>query len=167
MILLSLAGLGISSLCLCIVVSVHRQRKTLQNNRELRAHIEGYMEKDRKTTKTILIILAIFLMCFFPFLVTWTILAACSSCKPKLNLILTFHCLFIILTNVNSCINPFVYAFRLPKFRKPVALITKRLFLCRKIYSSEENNASTRQEDCECNDSKLTTVISSEINTKL
>jgi hypothetical protein len=141
MVIVGLVEIAVSGLSFYIFISVRKQTKQIQSNTELSGNIRVFMERDRKTTKTILLILAIFLICFPPFLVTWIVLVACFSCKPQLNVILTFFCLSTILANFNSCINPFLYAFRLPKFRKPVALITKRLSPC-KILSRADKDTS-------------------------
>lgn len=130
-----LAIITIIVLALFIILHVRIQTKKLKKS-QLNVNIKATILRDKKTTKSILLILAVFKMCFIPIFVTETVILTCTSCHSHLYVISTVYCLSLVLTHVNSCLNPFIYAFRLPKFRKPVALIAKKLFFCKRFSGS-------------------------------
>ena len=74
------------------------------------------VEREKKVTKTLLIVLILFLACYLPSTVCIYIVNLCSTCD----------CVFIhwvrdiqfVLVMANSGVNPFVYAWRLQSFRK-------------------------------------------------
>ena len=92
---------------------------------------------EKKVTKTFLIMLALFICCFFPSLILIYIISFCGSC----------NCMFIhwardlnyVLIMANSSMNPFVFAWRLQPYRKAfVKIITCRLVV-RKLRSVSEH----------------------------
>ena len=92
---------------------------------------------EKKVTKTFLIMLALFICCFFPSLILIYIISFCGSC----------NCLFIhwardlnyVLIMANSSMNPFVFAWRLQPYRKAfVKILTCRLVV-RKLRSVSEH----------------------------
>lgn len=74
------------------------------------------VKREKKVTKTLLIVLILFLACYLPSCVCIYIVNLCSTCD----------CVFIhwvrdiqfVLVMINSGVNPFVYAWRLQSFRK-------------------------------------------------
>jgi len=101
------------------------------------------MERDRKMTRSILLILAVFQSCFLPFAITWLVIISCLSCHARVDLVLGSYHVTIALTFFNSCINPFLYAFRLPKFRRPILFILRKLFFCCKSLKVENSPPGT------------------------
>ena len=74
------------------------------------------VKREKKITKTLLFVLTLFLACYVPACICIYIVNLCSTC----------NCVFIHwvrdiqfnLVIMNSCVNPFVYAWRLQRFRK-------------------------------------------------
>lgn len=130
----------VSILCVFIIVTVRKQTQKIRNNVGFNGDTRIFLERDRKTTKAILLILFVFLICFPPFLITFMIGLTCFSCDDKLNVILAFFCFSTVVANFNSCVNPFLYAFRLPSFGKPVALIIKLVCPCTTRLSRKREN---------------------------
>lgn len=83
------------------------------------------MEWEKKITKTLVIVLVLFLACYLPSCVCIYIINFCTDC----------NCVFIhwvrdiqfVLVMANSGVNPFVYAWRLQNFRKSF----KSILTCR------------------------------------
>lgn len=73
---------------------------------------------ENKLTKTYLIMLAVFLSCYIPSCIMIYLMNLCHTCSCELiHWLRDFHFVFITL---NSLINPFLYAFRLPNFKSAV-----------------------------------------------
>ena len=73
---------------------------------------------ENKLTKTYLIMLAVFLFCYIPSCIMIYLMNLCHTCSCELiHWLRDFHFVFI---TVNSLINPFLYAFRLPNFKSAV-----------------------------------------------
>ena len=96
---------------------------------------------EKKVTKTFLIMLVLFMSCFFPSLLMIYIISFCGTCD----------CIFIhwardfnyVLIMANSSINPFVFAWRLQPYRKAfTAILTCRGVVRRLRSLSEQMNIS-------------------------
>jgi len=113
-----------------IICRIRRPFQELRNNMESAVNLKTMMARNRKITKSIVLIVAIFNACFTPFSICWVLLLTCIACNSHLSVLVKLYGSSLIIMVFNSCLNPFLYAFRIPKFRKPIALITKRLFCC-------------------------------------
>ena len=82
---------------------------------------------EQKATKTLLIMLAIFVVCYFPPLPFAYIMNFCISCSC--NVVHVFRDLQLVFVLANSCFNPIVFAWRSDKFRKAFIKIAT----CRKL----------------------------------
>ena len=89
---------------------------TLPNSTNENLAMKQAAKREKKVTKTLLIVLILFLACFLPSCVCIYIVNLCSTCD----------CVFIhwvrdiqfVLVMANASVNPFVYAWRLESFRK-------------------------------------------------
>jgi len=73
--------------------------------------------KKQKMAVTIIIILSLFYFSYMPQYITLHLLYFCKPCRHSL----TFHKIDVVLSRflfINSALNPFIYAWRLPKYRK-------------------------------------------------
>ncbi|XP_078374173.1 adenosine receptor A2a-like [Oculina patagonica] len=92
------------------------------NDRDNHAKLRA-IKLEKKITKTFLIMLALFICCFLPSLILIYVIIFCGSC----------NCVFIqwakdlnyILIAANSSMNPFVFAWRLQRYRRAFAKITR------------------------------------------
>ncbi|XP_073250268.1 5-hydroxytryptamine receptor 7-like [Porites lutea] len=90
---------------------------------------------EKKITKTLVIVLLLFLACYLPSCICIYIINFCAGC----------HCVFIhwvrdiqlVLVMANSVVNPFVYALRLGNFRKAFRSILTCRFCLRLLRPSQ------------------------------
>lgn len=83
------------------------------------------IEMENKLTKTYLIMLGVFVSCYIPSCIMIYLMNLCHACSCELiHWLRDFHFVFI---TINSLINPFLYAFRLPNFKSAVL----RMFCCK------------------------------------
>ena len=80
-------------------------------------------ESEMRATKAFLLVLVAFLFCYTPSCVLIYIMSFCTTCSCySIHWFRDLQFLFIVL---NSCLNPFIYAWRLSTFRSAFALITR------------------------------------------
>lgn len=101
---------------------VHVFRALARRTRELQEG--GYdsiarnsLERKRNMAVTVVIILVLFFITYMPQYITLHLLYFCKPCKDSL----TFHKIDVALSRflfINSAINPFVYAWKVPKYRR-------------------------------------------------
>ena len=75
------------------------------------------LERERNMTVAIITILALFYITYMPQYITLHLLYFCNSCQQSV----TFHEIDVALSRflfLNSTINPFVYSWRVPKYRQ-------------------------------------------------
>lgn len=76
------------------------------------------IELENKLTKTYLLMLGVFLSCYIPSCIMIYLMNLCHTCSCELiHWLRDFHFVFI---TINSLINPFLYALRIPKFKSAV-----------------------------------------------
>ncbi|XP_022800104.1 adenosine receptor A1-like [Stylophora pistillata] len=107
---------------LLTVIYVHVFRALGKRTRELQEG--GYnsiaansLERKRGMAVTIIVILVLFYITYIPQYITLHLLYFCESCKDSK----TFHMIDVALSRflyINSAVNPFVYAWRVPKYRR-------------------------------------------------
>ena len=87
-------------------------------------------KREKKITKTLLIVLLLFLACYVPSCVCIYIVNFCYTCGCEF--IHWVRDIQFVLVMANSGVNPFVYAWRLKNFRKAFkSILTCRAFLRR------------------------------------
>lgn len=75
------------------------------------------LERKRNMAVTIIVILMLFFITYMPQYITLHLLYFCESCRDSK----TFHMIDVVLSRflyINSALNPFVYAWRVPKYRR-------------------------------------------------
>ena len=77
---------------------------------------------DARVTKVFLLVLVTYLLCYAPSCVMVYLMNFCTTCSCySIHWLRDMHFLFALL---NSCLNPFLYAWRLPSFRSAFGIIT-------------------------------------------
>lgn len=129
--------------------SLQTQRKQLQtlvDGEKLRTSLS---QRDARVTKTFLFFLGSFLVLTLPPLTFSYVLNFCSSCNCRtIHIFRDFQFLSILFP---SSVNPFIYALRLPNFRRAITVI------CRKILG---NRFATKSPQFPILDSSSTEALS-------
>ncbi|XP_068757989.1 adenosine receptor A2a-like [Montipora capricornis] len=84
--------------------------------------------RERTVSKAIAIVISAFLLCFIPWFVVQMILYICFTCN--LSLLMLVYSIPAAVMYANSAINPFLYAWRLPKYKETFKHILKKLRGC-------------------------------------
>ena len=108
-----------------------RRRELLQNTHasdENNVNKRAF-ERERNMAVTVTIILVMFYITYLPEFITIHLANFCSSCEINEDSV-TFHKVDVILSRFiffNSAVNPFVYAWRVPKYRRALVSCWKAL----------------------------------------
>lgn len=97
-----------------------RRRELQQNGHTSDESNKRALERERNMAVTVIIILAIFYITYLPQFIMIHVTRFCSSCEISEDSI-TFHKVDVISSRfvfLNSALNPFVYAWRMPKYRR-------------------------------------------------
>ena len=113
----SLPAILLTVIYINVFRALARRSRELQVNRiDVIVSSKHVLERERKMTFTIIIILALFYVSYMPQYVTLHLLHLCDSCQQSI----TFHKIDVVLSRflfLSSAINPFIYAWRVPKYR--------------------------------------------------
>lgn len=103
------------------IVSVRKQGKFLKdadsssvNENSLRI----VYEREKKVTRAVFIVIAAFQITFLPYIIMSILLFKCFSCREYVNLLAWLYHFATVMVNVNSLLNPFLYGWRVPKYRQ-------------------------------------------------
>ncbi|KAM9339686.1 trace amine-associated receptor 1-like [Symphorus nematophorus] len=118
-----------SAIYLKILMVAQRQARSIQNTTCQRTKSESKME--RKATKTLAIVMGVFLICWTPFFLCWTI-------DPFINYRIPFTVYYACVWFgwFNSMLNPFIYGFFYNWFRSAF-----RMIISGKIFQGDFTNS--------------------------
>lgn len=87
-------------------------------------------QSEKKTAKAFVTILLLFFVAFLPYTVTINLRNLCSAGEGKIELVRSLQIAFRFVF-VNACVDPFVYAWRIPKYAQAVTTILIRYRILR------------------------------------
>ncbi|KAM9339691.1 trace amine-associated receptor 1-like [Symphorus nematophorus] len=124
-----LPAIIMSAIYLKILMVAKRQARSIQNTTCQRTKSESKME--RKATKTLAIVMGVFLICWSPFFLCWDL-------DHLINYRIPFPVFsaFLLLGWSNSMLNPFIYAFFYSWFRSAF-----RMIISGKIFQGDFTNS--------------------------
>ncbi|XP_068757981.1 adenosine receptor A3-like [Montipora capricornis] len=86
------------------------------------------LQRERTVNKAIAIAISVFLLCFIPWFVVQMILYICLTCN--LSVLMVVNSIATAVMYANSAISPFLYAWRLPKYKETFKHFLKKLRCC-------------------------------------
>lgn len=112
----SLPAISLTVIYVKIFRALARRTRELQQDRydSIASHA---LVLERKMLIAIIIVLTLFFITYIPQYVTLHLLYFCKACQQSI----TFHKIDVALSRflyINSAINPFIYAWRIPKYRR-------------------------------------------------
>ena len=119
-----IAALSLTTVCACYVTI---RARLSSNARATVANTDNTLEQNRKLSRTLFIVIGASLVCWGSSSVAYFIFHQCLRCYPRL-----VHESFHIFHLGNSLVNPIIYSFKFPMFRK--ALKRMRLRITSKQY---------------------------------
>lgn len=112
-------------------VRVHRKlRAQIRELSEMQASGEenrvqnNALKSEERITRVFILMLLVFSVCYTPSLLMIYLMNFCTSCSCQA--IHWFRDLSFLFVVLNSCMNPFIYALRLPNFRESVRILCGR-----------------------------------------
>ena len=138
--------------CICmtylntrIVVRMRRTSREL-NSCVVNEQAKVFENRERKVAKLVFLVLSVFVMCYLPWCVTLILVLSCSTCNLKA--CMHVYAVSGTLLYVSPLIHPFLYTWRLPKFKEallPYFLKSHSSSISRTVinYRSENNTVVT------------------------
>ena len=93
------------------------------------------LQRERTVSKAIAIVIAAFLLCFIPRFIVQMIMYICLTCNFSLLTLVYFIAAAVMYAN--SAINPFLYAWRLPKYKQTFKHILRKRTCCGRYETRE------------------------------
>ncbi|XP_068713207.1 adenosine receptor A2a-like [Montipora foliosa] len=143
----TLYNVQIFCILICIVIinvfTLYRFRKYSRRTEALDEQHAGVprqmkLKRERSVSKVIAIVISVFLLCFIPWFIVQMIMYICFTCN--LSLLMLVHFIAASVMYVNSAINPFLYAWRLPKYKQTFKHILKKRTCCGRYETREAVN---------------------------
>ena len=103
---------------LVIFFAFRKHRKTTAAQDTSTANRQIMLQRERKLSKAIAVVISAFLLCSVPWYIVQFLMYFCTPCSPHLRLLLLGHAVTAALLYANSGVNPFLYAWRLPRYRE-------------------------------------------------
>ncbi|CAB4004372.1 histamine H2 receptor-like [Paramuricea clavata] len=105
---------------LALRAQIHELNAMQGSSEENRAR-NNALKNEEKITRAFMLMLIVFCVCYTPSLLMIYLMNFCTSCSCQA--IHWFRDLSFLFVVLNSCMNPFIYALRLPNFRESVRML--------------------------------------------
>ena len=128
--LVAFVGLVIN--CGIVVPSLRKQSDAMKHLCGSSNTLRNIVEREKKVTRGTVIITVVFIACFVPFFVYQILEYFCVICWiNNLDAITVYRIVALLFVLLNSMVNPYIYAYRLPKYLQAFKHLGNKLF-CRK-----------------------------------
>lgn len=112
--------------------AVRKYRKRASSLDESGRIVLNAYKRERNMTKAVLVALGLFLVCVSPWFILYQIIGACPTCDEHRSVEMYLFAIFYYIFALKSLFNPFLYAWRLPKFR----IVFKNMFKTGRLVQS-------------------------------
>lgn len=97
--------------------TLRKYRKSASSLDESGQIVINAYRRERNMTKAMMVVLGLFLLCVTPWFVLYQVIGACPTCDDHKSVEMYLFAIFYYVFLLKSLFNPFLYAWRLPKFR--------------------------------------------------
>ena len=101
----------------CLYQAVRKYRKRASSLDESGRIVINAYRRERNMTKAMMVALGLFLLCVSPWFLLYQVIGACPTCDEHKSVEMYLFAIFYYIFLLKSLLNPFLYAWRLPKFR--------------------------------------------------
>ena len=126
-----------------LICSFRNQSSQVREMSKSQRSSKGALRRQKNVTSAILVILTAFKICFLPWVLSFLLLSTCRVCSLR-TLVKAFS-FGTSLMYFNSLINPFLYAYRLPKYKQAFKYLFKGRGNIRKTVSEKAISTSSRR----------------------
>ena len=120
--------LGMLAMYVMILNYFHRYSKERAEGHSLRDR-NIIMQREKDLFKAISVVVCAFLICYMPWFIVKTLIYFCKACQTHLSLLMISFVFSGSLKCANSGLNPFLYTWRLPKYRETLLYFWRQLIL--------------------------------------
>ncbi|XP_068743029.1 beta-4C adrenergic receptor-like [Montipora capricornis] len=110
------------------VVILVRFRRCSKESRVKRHQENSYfiiLQREKELLKGIIIIVSAFLLCYMPWFIVQILIYLCKPCHPNLSWLMISFGFSGSLTYANSALNPILYTWRVPNYKKTIRHLWK------------------------------------------
>ena len=120
--------LGMLAMYVMILNYFHRYSKERAEGHSLRDR-NIIMQREKDLFKAVSVVVCAFLICYMPWFIVKTLIYFCKACQTHLSLLMISFAFSGSLKCANSGLNPFLYTWRLPKYRETLIYFWRQLIL--------------------------------------
>ena len=143
--LVAFVGLVIN--CGIVIHPLRKQSNAMKHLCGSSNTLRNIVEREKKVTGGTVIITAVFIACFLPFFIYQLLDIFCFICWTSYSDVsIVFGTVALLLVVINSMVNPYIYAYRLPKYLHAFKYLGKKL-LCRKLIVNPREDQKRPQVD--------------------
>ena len=118
--------LGISVMSAVMVKRFHSYCQKSEFTHQSTSQRQMILQRERGLCKAIAVVICAYLFCFIPWFVTHFLIYFCLPCFSDLSNLCLSYVVSTSLMHANSGVNPFIYAWRFPKYRETFMHLLKR-----------------------------------------